>query len=218
MIKLKKGERPLFKLTDIDRSLLWKLVLFHTAIIALSNYLVTIKFTLFGLPLTWAAFTFPLIVVATDLTIRLVNKENARAIVTAAFFPAIIASVAVVYVSGAPASVAWRIGMASGVAYLFSNFMDVYVFQKVRERLQLWFWAPAISAVFANIVDTFVFFAVAFYNSANPYMAENWHIIAANQTGAKVLVSAAVILPVYGVLLAWLQKRVERDLMGPTGS
>lgn len=212
-----QGELSLFKLTDIDRSLLWKLVLFHTFIIALSNYLVTIKFSIFGLPLTWAAFTFPLIVVATDLTIRLVNKENARAIVSAAFLPAIVASIAVVYASGAPASVAWRIGVASGVAYLFSNFMDVYVFQKVRERLQLWFWAPGISAVFANIVDTFVFFGVAFYNSANSYMAANWHIIAMNQTGAKVLVSAAVILPVYGVLLSWLQRRVERNIMGPTG-
>lgn len=173
---------------------------------------------MFGLPLTWAAFTFPLIVVATDLTVRLVNKENARAIVSAAFVPAIIASIAVVYLSGAPSSVAWRIGLASGVAYLFSNLMDVFVFQKVRERLQMWFWAPAISAVFANIVDTFVFFAVAFYNSANAYMAANWHILALNQTGAKVLVSAAVILPIYGVLLAWLQTRVERDIMGPTGS
>ena len=191
---------------------------FHTFVIALSNYLVTIKFSMFGLPLTWAAFTFPLIVVATDLTVRLVNKENARAIVSAAFVPAIIASIAVVYLSGAPSSVAWRIGLASGVAYLFSNLMDVFVFQKVRERLQMWFWAPAISAVFANIVDTFVFFAVAFYNSANAYMAANWHILALNQTGAKVLVSAAVILPIYGVLLAWLQTRVERDIMGPTGS
>jgi uncharacterized integral membrane protein (TIGR00697 family) len=208
----------LFNLQAIDRSLLWKLVCFHTFVIALSNYLVTIKFSMFGLPLTWAAFTFPLIVVATDLTIRLVNKENARAIVSAAFVPAIIASIAVVYLSGAPSSVAWRIGLASGVAYLFSNLMDVFVFQKVRERLQMWFWAPAISAVFANIVDTFVFFAVAFYNSANAYMAANWHILALNQTGAKVLVSAAVILPIYGVLLAWLQTRVERDIMGPTGS
>ena len=208
----------MFNLQAIDRSLLWKLVCFHTFVIALSNYLVTIKFSMFGLPLTWAAFTFPLIVVATDLTVRLVNKENARAIVSAAFVPAIIASIAVVYLSGAPSSVAWRIGLASGVAYLFSNLMDVVVFQKVRERLQMWFWAPAISAVFANIVDTFVFFAVAFYNSANAYMAANWHIIALNQTGAKVLVSAAVILPIYGVLLAWLQTRVERDIMGPTGS
>ena len=208
----------MFNLQAIDRSLLWKLVCFHTFVIVLSNYLVTIKFSMFGLPLTWAAFTFPLIVVATDLTVRLVNKENARAIVSAAFVPAIIASIAVVYLSGAPSSVAWRIGLASGVAYLFSNLMDVVVFQKVRERLQMWFWAPAISAVFANIVDTFVFFAVAFYNSANAYMAANWHIIALNQTGAKVLVSAAVILPIYGVLLAWLQTRVERDIMGPTGS
>jgi uncharacterized PurR-regulated membrane protein YhhQ (DUF165 family) len=198
-------------LSKINTRLLAQLVLFHTSIIAVSNYLVTIPLEVAGIKLTWAAFTFPLIVVATDLTVRLVNKENARAIVAAAFIPAIIASVLVVGAGGAPWSVAARIGAASGVAYLLSNLMDVFVFQKIRERMRLWFWAPAISSVFANVVDTFAFFAVAFYHSANAYMAENWVSVAAGQTGAKVLGSLLVILPIYGVLLAWLQNRIVRE-------
>jgi uncharacterized PurR-regulated membrane protein YhhQ (DUF165 family) len=191
------------KLKEMDKSLLAKLVLFHTFIIALSNYLVTIKFSIFDIKLTWAAFTFPLIVVATDLTVRLVNKENARAIVALSFIPAIIASV---------------LGAASGCAYLVSNLLDVYVFQQIRERMQMWFWAPAISAVFANIIDTFTFFFVAFYQSANQYMADNWLAIAWGQTGVKVAVSLAVILPVYGLLLAYLQKKLERPLLAKVES
>ena len=206
------------KLKEMDKSLLAKLVLFHTFIIALSNYLVTIKFSIFDIKLTWAAFTFPLIVVATDLTVRLVNKENARAIVALSFIPAIIASVLVIGYTGAPWSVAARVGAASGCAYLVSNLLDVYVFQQIRERMQMWFWAPAISAVFANIIDTFTFFFVAFYQSANQYMADNWLAIAWGQTGVKVAVSLAVILPVYGLLLAYLQKKLERPLLAKVES
>lgn len=204
----------MFNFESINKKLLLQLVVFHTFIIALSNYLVTIKFDLLGFKLTWAAFTFPLVVVATDLTIRLINKENARAVISLAFIPAILASIAVIWAGGAPESVAIRVGIASGVAYLVSSLLDVTVFQKVRERMSAWFWAPALAAVFANILDTFTFFAVAFYNSANEYMAANWHIIAFNQTGLKVIVSLMVILPIYGLLLNYLQKKLDRNLTG----
>jgi uncharacterized PurR-regulated membrane protein YhhQ (DUF165 family) len=207
----------MFNFSEINKSLLIKLVIFHTFIIALSNYLVSIPLDLYGLKLTWAAFTFPLVVVATDLTIRLINKENARAIVALAFIPAIIASVFVIAAGGAPESVAIRIGIASGCAYLLSSLLDVYVFQKVRERMTAWFWAPALAAVFSNVLDTFTFFGVAFHNSANAFMAENWYIIAANQTGVKVIVSLLVILPVYGLLLNFLQKKLDRNLTDLTG-
>lgn len=196
----------------------WRLVLLHTIIIAISNYLVTLPVTIMGLELTWAAFTFPLIVVATDLTVRLSDKHKARKIVALAYIPAILASILVVWATGAPESVAIRIGIASATAYLLSNLLDVYVFQKIRERLDGWWWAPAGSSVVANIIDTFAFFAVAFYGSADPFMAENWMHIAAGQTLTKVLVSAAIILPVYGVLLAWLSKHLGKDVSGKVES
>jgi uncharacterized PurR-regulated membrane protein YhhQ (DUF165 family) len=208
----------MFNFSEINKSLLVKLVIFHTFIIALSNYLVSIPLEIFMLKLTWAAFTFPLVVVATDLTIRLINKENARAVVAVSFIPAIIASILVIAAGGAPESVAVRIGIASGCAYLVSSLLDVYVFQKVRERMSAWFWAPMLAAIFSNILDTFTFFAVAFYESANEYMANNWHIIAANQTGIKVIVSLLVILPLYGVLLSYMQKKLERNLTDLTGA
>jgi hypothetical protein len=39
-------------------------------------------------------------------------------------------------------------------------------------------------------------------------MAANWHIVATNHIITKIAVSLAVILPAYGVLLSFLQKRV----------
>ena len=207
-----------FTLEGMDKALIAKLVLFHTFIIALSNYLVTIKFDIWGIKLTWAAFTFPLVVVATDLTIRLINKENARAVINIAFIPAIIASMIVIKLGGAPDSVAIRVGFASGLAYLVSSLLDVTVFQYVRERFSVWFAAPALAAIFANLIDTFTFFFAAFYQSANAYMAANWHIIAFNQTGTKLIVSLLVILPVYGILLNYLSKKFDRNLMGKVDS
>lgn len=191
-----------------------RLVLLHLVIISLSNYLVTIPLTLFGIELTWAAFTFPLIVVATDLTVRLSDKHKARKIVALAYIPAIIASIAVVALTGAPLSVAVRIGIASGTAYLLSNLLDVFVFQKVRERFTAWWAAPFGSSIVANIIDTFAFFAVAFYGSADQFMADNWVSIAEGQTLTKIIVSALVILPVYGVLLGYLSRKLGKTLTG----
>ena len=198
----------------MNNSYLWRLVALHTLIIAVSNYLVTIPVNVFGFELTWAAFTFPLIVVATDLTVRLSDKNKARRIVTLAYIPAIIASILVIQGTGAPESVAIRVGIASGTAYLLSNLLDVVVFQKIRENYNAWWAAPAFSSVVANIIDTFAFFAVAFYNSADPFMADNWFTIAQNQTLTKIIVSAIIILPVYGILLSWLSARLGRDVGG----
>ncbi|MGC7861163.1 hypothetical protein [Vibrio anguillarum] len=50
-----------------QRKALALLVLFHLIIIASSNYLVQLPFTVFGLHTTWGAFTFPFIFLATDL-------------------------------------------------------------------------------------------------------------------------------------------------------
>jgi len=53
-------------------NLLLTLVIVHISIITLSNVLVSIPIEIYNFKITWAAFSFPLIVVATDLTIRLI--------------------------------------------------------------------------------------------------------------------------------------------------
>ncbi len=195
-------------LGGVDRSLAYRLMALHIIIIAVSNYIVQFKINIFGHPLALAAFTFPLVVVLTDLTVRLMGKQTGRAVIALAFIPAILVSMLVVKLGGAPDSVAIRIGLGSGVAYFVSNLLDVYVFQYLREKYSTWWIAPTLSAIVSTFIDTYAFFFTAFYKGANEFMAANWHIVATNNSISKILVSLLVILPAYGVLLNWLQKKI----------
>jgi uncharacterized integral membrane protein (TIGR00697 family) len=196
-------------LPGLDKSLALKLVLFHTFVIAISNWLVQYKFGFFGNPIAVSAFTFPLVVVATDLTVRMVGKELGRTVVALSFVPAIIASMLVVLASGAPAITAVRIGVGSGVAYLLGTLLDVYVFQYIRERYNSWWIAPTLASVVTTVIDTYTFFFTAFYRGANEFMAANWHIVATNHIIIKVLVGLLVVVPAYGLLLNYLQRRIR---------
>jgi hypothetical protein len=200
----------MFNFKDVDRSMLMKLVILHVAVIVVSNALVGIPVEIFGVKLTWAAFTFPLVVIATDLTVRLLGKQIARSTIAVAYPFAIIGSIAVVLLEGAPTSVALRIGFASATAYAIGTMLDVYVFQHIREKWSNnWWLAPAVSTVAANIIDTYTFFFTAFSGSANEYMAANWMEIAGSQTVLKIFVGLIIFLPAYGVLLNQLQKKYK---------
>ena len=196
-------------LPGLDKSLALKLVLFHTLVIAISNWLVQYKFGFFGHPIAVSAFTFPLVVVATDLTVRMVGKDLGRSVVALSFVPAIIASMLVVLASGAPTITAVRIGLGSGLAYLIGTMLDVYVFQYIRERYSSWWIAPTLSSVVTTVIDTYTFFFTAFYRGANEFMAANWHIVATNHIVIKVCVGLLVVVPAYGVLLNYLQRKIK---------
>ena len=195
---------------NVDRSLAVRLVLFHTFIIALSNWLVTYKFTVFGHVLALAAFTFPLVVVASDLTVRMVGKEMGRLVVGLSFIPAIAASIAIIMISGAPQHVAIRIGIASGLAYLVSTLLDVYVFQYFREKYTQWWIAPTLSSVVATVLDTYTFFGAAFWKNVGSKFEHNWLDVATNHIVIKMFVSLLVILPAYGVLLNFMMKKINK--------
>jgi hypothetical protein len=190
---------------DIDKMMMMKLALLHVVVITISNALVSIPVEILGIKLTWAAFTFPLVILATDLTVRMLGKGIARATIAAAYPFAIIGSIAVVLAEGAPESVALRIGFASATAYAVGTILDVYVFQYIREKYSsAWWAAPALSTIFANVIDSYTFFAVAFNNSADEYMAANWMEIAGSQTVLKIGVGLIIFLPAYGILLRYL--------------
>ena len=189
-------------------NLIFILVLLNISIATLSNALVSIPLTLYGYKITWAAFSFPLVVVATDLTVRLLGKSIARKTISLAYPLAIISSVIVIYMEGNILSVAFRIGLASATAYAFGILIDIYAFQLIREKYSAWWLAPALSTIISNIIDSYTFFFAAFSDSDDSYMAANWLEIAGTQTVLKIIIGLVFFLPIYGVVLNFLLKRI----------
>ncbi|QSX30210.1 7-cyano-7-deazaguanine/7-aminomethyl-7-deazaguanine transporter [Shewanella cyperi] len=194
------------------------LVSFHMLVISASNYLVQLPFQLFGLHTTWGAFSFPFVYLATDLTVRIFGQDAARAIILRAMVPALVISylISVLFHEGIYQGSAsllsfndfvFRIAFASFAAYLLGQLMDIKVFAKLRQRPQ-WWLAPAASTLIGNLMDTLVFFAVAFYASSDAFMAAHWPEIAAVDYGVKLLVSLGLFLPAYGLLLQLLQDKI----------
>ena len=203
--------------TQIRRALML-LVGFHIIIICASNYLVQLPFTVFGWHTTWGAFSFPFVYLATDLTVRIFGQKNARRIIFKAMLPALLISyiIGVVFhqgiFQGAGALIEYnsfvlRIAAASFAAYLFGQLLDITVFAKLR-LTKKWWVAPTASTLLGNLLDTLIFFGLAFYASTDSFMAENWPEIATIDYGFKLVVSLCLFLPAYGVLLKILEKRI----------
>ncbi|MFZ1815166.1 MAG: VUT family protein [Rhizobiaceae bacterium] len=122
-------------------------------VVAASNFLVQYPFDHFGLKdiLTWGAFTYPVAFLVNDLTNRRFGVRAARRVVLAGFVIAVILSI-------------WlatpRIALASGGAFLTAQLLDAAIFDRLRARQ--WWQAPLISTLLGSVVDTLLFFAVAF--------------------------------------------------------
>ena len=192
-----------------NQNIILKLVLLQVMIISISNFLVSIPLEIFGIKLTWSAFTFPLVVLATDLTIRILGKYIARKTIAITYPFAILTSIAILLFEETLMSVSLRIGFASATAYAISTLLDVYVFQIIRENYKAWWLAPGISTVFANIIDSYIFFFTAFLNSDDTYMSDNWIEIAGTQSLIKIVIGLIFFLPIYGIILNYLVKKFK---------
>lgn len=129
------------------RKALSYLVLFHLVVIASSNYLVQVPFTIFGFHTTWGAFTFPFVFLATDLTVRIFGAQLARKIIFLVMLPALAVSylLSVLFYeaqfqgAAALSEINWfvaRIAIASFMAYLLGQILDVHVFNRLRQMKQ----------------------------------------------------------------------------------
>src|SRR5690554_2136001 len=194
----------------LRQALAW-LIGFHVLIIIASNYLVQLPFTLFGFHTTWGAFSFPFIFLASDLTVRLLGKQTARRVIARVMLPALLMSyvVSVLFQQGAFRgldalgefnSFVLRISLASFMAYVCGQLLDIQVFDRLR-RLKHWWVAPSASMILGNLLDTFVFFSVAFWRSSDEFMAANWVEIASVDYATKVVVCIMLFVPLYGIVL-----------------
>ncbi|MBT5641349.1 MAG: queuosine precursor transporter [Rhodobiaceae bacterium] len=128
-------------------------VLCMILVIVASNILVQYPFKPLGLHdlLTWGAFTYPVAFFITDITNRRYGPQKARWIVFAGFIVAVFLSI-------------WfatpRIAIASGTAFLTAQLIDVTIFSKLRNAK--WWKAPLISSSIGSVIDTIIFFSIAF--------------------------------------------------------
>ena len=194
-----------------NEKLIFLLVLIHIFITTLSNALVSIPIEIYEFKITWAAFSFPLVVVATDLTVRLLGKSIAQKTIAFSYPISIISSIMIIYFEGNFMSVAFRIGIASATAYALGIFIDINIFQYIRERYSAWWLAPALSTVISNVIDSYTFFSTAFFGSEDIYMSTNWIEIAGNQTALKIIIGLVFFLPIYGILLNFISKRLSQE-------
>ncbi len=210
---------PSFTDVQLSRALA-VLVSFHVVVIAASNYLVQIPFQVFGFHTTWGTFSFPFVYLATDLTVRIYGKGQARKIIFLTMIPALIISylVSILYFEGQFQGVGvladfnsfvFRIALASFIAYLAGQLLDVKVFSRLREH-RSWWVAPSASTILGNLVDTILFYSIAFWASSDGFMALHWPEIAVVDYCFKIAVSMLLFLPAYGVLLNLLTETMMR--------
>ncbi|EPM4138131.1 7-cyano-7-deazaguanine/7-aminomethyl-7-deazaguanine transporter [Klebsiella variicola] len=206
-----------FTTVQRKKALVW-LSLFHLLVITSSNYLVQLPISIFGFHTTWGAFSFPFIFLATDLTVRIFGAPLARRIIFAVMVPALVISygISALFYMGEWQGFAAlgtfnlfvaRIAIASFMAYALGQILDVHVFNRLRQSRH-WWLAPTASTLFGNISDTVAFFFIAFWRSPDPFMAAHWGEIALVDYSFKVLISIIFFLPMYGVLLNLLLKRL----------
>ncbi|SMH55367.1 queuosine precursor transporter [Mesorhizobium australicum] len=118
--------------------------------------------------LTWGAFTYPFAFLVTDLANRRHGPAMARRVVFFGFALAVTCSILfppllfrwglIEFETAADRLV--RIATASGLAFLAAQLLDVTVFNWLRR--QSWWRAPIIGTLAGSILDTAVFFSVAF--------------------------------------------------------
>ena len=161
-------------------------------VVAVSNVLVQHQMNKWW---TWAALTYPISFLVTDLTNRALGPTVARRVVYAGFACGIVLSIIIAEL---------RIALASGAAFLVAQLLDIYIFDKLRQRL-VWWQAPLASSSIASAVDTLLFFGLAFAGTAVP-----WMTLAVGDYGAKLAMSLVMLIPFRALMPVIHAKAVER--------
>jgi uncharacterized PurR-regulated membrane protein YhhQ (DUF165 family) len=147
--------------------------------------------------LTWAAFTYPLSFLVTDLTNRRLGPGVARRVVYAGFGVGVVLSAFL----ATP-----RIAVASATAFLVAQLLDIFVFDRLRDRV--WWAPPLVSSLLGSIIDTLLFFTLAFAGTGVP-----WVTLALGDFVIKVLMAIVLLIPFRG-LLKWTAPQAATGARG----
>jgi|TARA_B110000444_G_C18838234_1_gene597338 queuosine precursor transporter len=158
------------------------------SIIIVSNYLVQFPINKYNLQniLTYGAFSYPITFLITDLANRRFGKDKARKLVYFGFTVGILLTLFVSTNFNDVISI--RIAIGSGAAFLVAQLVDIEIFQRLRNKI--WFIAPMTSSVFGSIIDTFLFFSIAFLGTGMP-----WVTLAFGDLFVKFLMALLMLIP-----------------------
>ena len=178
----------------IKNSFFFILALSMELIVALYNYLVQFPIKYMDLQdlFTYGAFSYPVAFLITDLANRRHGTVIARKIVYIGF---ILGLVLTLYFSTDFSNlISKRIAIASGTAFLIAQLLDVQVFDKLRKKV--WFVAPLVSSLVGSVIDTFLFFSIAFYGTGI-----NWVTLSFGDLFVKIFVALVMLIP-FRILLS----------------
>jgi uncharacterized PurR-regulated membrane protein YhhQ (DUF165 family) len=129
--------------------------------------------------LTLGAFPYPITFLITEIANRFYGPAVARRVVYAGFFVAVLLSI---YFSTP------KVALASGLAFLTAQLLDISVFN--RYRRSLWWHAPLAASLTASAVDTALFFSLAFAGEPISIVS-----LALGDFGVKVLMDLILLAP-----------------------
>ena len=153
-----------------------------------SNFLVQFPVNYYGLNeiLTYGAFSYPIAFLITDLANRTYGKLIARKIVYFGFLIGIIFTL--FFSTNFADLISIRIAIGSGSAFLVAQLLDVQIFDKLRKSI--WYVAPIVSSSIGSIVDTFLFFSIAFAGTDVP-----WVTLSLGDLSVKLFVALVMLVP-----------------------
>ena len=161
---------------------------FMGVVIIVSNYLVQFPINKFNLQdvLTYGAFSYPITFLITDLANRRFGKKEARKLVYIGFIAGVLLTIFVS--TNFQDIISIRIAIGSGTAFLVAQLIDIEIFQRLRKGK--WFVAPIISSTIGSIIDTFLFFSIAFFATGIP-----WITLAVGDLLVKLLMALLMLIP-----------------------
>ena len=172
----------------IENRFFFVLAFLMALVVALSNYLVQFPVNYIGLQdlLTYGAFSYPVAFLITDLSNRRYGKNTAKKIVYLGFTLGVFLTL--YFSTNYSDLISIRIAIGSGTAFLVAQLIDVNIFDKLRKKK--WFVAPLVSSLAGSLMDTFIFFSIAFYGTNL-----NWIKLSFGDLTVKVLVALIMLVP-----------------------
>ena len=161
---------------------------FMGVVVLSSNFLVQFPVNQYGLNniLTYGAFSYPVAFLITDLANRSYGKIIARKIVYLGFLIGIIFTL--FFSTNFADLISVRIAIGSGSAFLVAQLLDVQIFDKLRKNS--WYIAPLASSSIGSVVDTFLFFSIAFVGTEVP-----WITLSLGDLAVKFFVALIMLIP-----------------------